>query len=164
MSPARLVLTLAVGLATTCTALAHSELHSAQWCANGVVRYRGTFTITSAQLNSEFNRRYNRRQICLQEAGLPDRTPEGDSTCGIFDPPYEVAAAMARAACGAPDSPVPTADSPVVAIVLSPQSFNDPDHHASFNLDDDISVSCGVCWTNATAISNPATRVPLDSN
>lgn len=137
----RFALALATGLVVAGTAAAHSELHSADWCNDGVVIYRGQFAFSSAQLQDEFARRQTRRTQCLQETGALD----GDDICGIFDPPYEMAVSMARAACGDSSSPVPSQESAVVAFVTEPESFNDISHHGSFDLNSGLKGLCGVC-------------------
>ena len=156
MSPARFALILATGLAVSCTALAHSELHSASWCSSGIVAYAGEFSFTPEELQAELNRRQQAGRIRCAEAGETDTG--GVGTCGIFDPPYETAVAMARAACGAPGSPTPAFDSPVVAFVVDPPTFNDPSHHESFNFDAGLRGICGVC------VSGPAIPAPRDQN
>lgn len=136
---------LAAGLAISGAAAAHSELHSANWCTNGVVAYAGEFVISAEELHAEADRRQQAEvQRCVDETGLPPH-PGGVGTCGIFDPPYELAVAMARAACGDMQSPMPSAGSPVVVFVADPPSFNDPGHHETFNLDDGLRGMCGFC-------------------
>ena len=102
---------LAAVLALSGTAAAHSELHSANWCSNGFVTYAGRFSFTAEEIRAELNRRQQESlQRCLDESGQPDPGAGGVGTCGIFDPPYETAVALAREACGAAGSPTPEPD------------------------------------------------------
>lgn len=147
----RFALALAAGLAISGTAAAHSELHSATWCTNGVVAFAGEFVISAEELHTESNRRQQAAiQRCAEQAGQAPGSI-GDGTCGIFDPPYELAVAMARAACGDMQSPMPSAGSPVVVFVADPPTFNDPDHHDAFNLDSGLSGICGFCMSGPPA-------------
>ncbi len=143
---ARIVLV--AGLAAASAASAHSELRSAEWCAGGIVHYRGEFAFTHDQLQAEMQRNATRR--CASGAtsgagGAPDiGSPTG--TCGVFDPPYETAVMMARTACGGTASAGNAPDNgSTVAFVSEPQSFNDPDHHETFNFDAGLRGMCGIC-------------------
>lgn len=154
MSLARFALAVAAGLAVSCTAAAHSELHSADWCTDGVVAYAGQFSITSDDLHAESDRQQAAVERCRQETGQPDPTSGSVGTCGIFDPPYELAVAMARVACGDLESPTPAHGSPVVVFIVSPQTFNDPNHHTAFNLDTGLTGICGY-YVIGTPIPRP---------
>lgn len=160
MIPTRFALTLAAGLAVSCSAAAHTELQSADWCAQGIVMYIGDFTLTREELVAEAHRRQQAAgSLCAQDANRPIGASGGDSTCGVFDPPsYEVARAMALAACGAPESAAPAQDSGIVAFVSDPPSFNAADHHQTFNFDSGLSGLCGVC------IPHRAIAHPIDHN
>lgn len=149
-------LLLAAALSVSGTAAAHSELHSANWCTNGIVVDAGTFILTAAELRDESNRQQEAAlQRCAEQAGQSPGFP-GDGTCGIFDPPYEMAVAMARAACGDRESPVPTHSSPVVTFITDPPTFNDPEHHTVFKLDDGLKGICGVCLIIPPIVKPPA--------
>lgn len=148
----RFAFLLAAGLAASGTATAHSELYSADWCTSGRVRFRGLFAFSSAELQAEFDRRQARRAQCLQETG----TLDGDGTCGIFDPPYEMAVSMARAACGDPNSRGPAQDSPITAFVITPDNFNEADHHTTFDFSAGLEGMCGYCeMEDGGPIDNP---------
>lgn len=145
MRLARFALFLAAGLAVSGSAAAHSELHSADWCTDGVIAYAGEFILSAEELQAESNSRQQAAvQRCLDETGLPP-DPGGVGTCGIFDPPYELALSMARAVCGDRQSPFPSHGSPVVAVILEPQSFNEADHHTGFDLNAGLRGLCGIC-------------------
>lgn len=141
MNLTRFALALAAGLVVAGTASAHSELYSSEWCTGGIVRFRGMFAFSPAELQAEFNSRQTKRMQCLQETG----TFDGDDTCGIFDPPYEMAVSMARAACGDSTSRVPTQESPVTAFITVPSSFNATDHHTTFDFSSGLEGMCGYC-------------------
>lgn len=155
MSLARFATAVAAGLAVSCTAAAHSELHSANWCTNGVIAFAGEFSITPDELHAGSDRQHASVERCRQETGQPDPTSGSVGTCGIFDPPYELAVAMARAACGDLESPKPAQGSPVVVFIDSPRTFNDPNHHATFNLDAGLSGMCGYCVIDTPIPSSP---------
>ena len=155
MTPTRLAFALAAGLAVCGAAAAHSELHSADWCLTGTITYTRDFSYTAEELHAEADRRRQETlQRCLQEAG----TSGAVGTCGVFDPPYEMAVVMARAACGDPGSAAPSPDSPVVVFVDVPQAFNDPDHHQRFDLDSGLHGMCGIC------LNRDPIPVPRDQN
>ncbi|MBN8740776.1 MAG: hypothetical protein BGP24_14405 [Lysobacterales bacterium 69-70] len=159
MISTRLAFALAAGLAGCGSAAAHSELHSANWCSTGTVAYTGEIFYTADELHAEYNRRQqDALRRCLQETGNPNTTSGGVGTCGVFDPPYEMAVSMARAACGDPGSTTPTPDSPVVVFIDEPQAFNDPDHHQLFNLDSGLHGMCGIC------VNSGPIPVPRDQN
>lgn len=160
MNLIRFALALA-GLVATGTATAHSELYNADWCTGGFVIFRGMFTISPAELQAEFDSRQTRRTQCLQETG----TFDGDDTCGIFDPPYELAVSMARAACGDPASRVPTQESPVTAFITVPTSFNEADHHTTFDFSSGLEGMCGYCeMYDSPPIANPPIANPPHHN
>lgn len=156
MIPTRFAVTLAAGIAVSCSAVAHTEFASADWCTQGIVMYIGDFTLTHDELVAEARRRREAASsLCAQDANRPIGASGGDSTCGVFDPPsYEVARAMAQAACGAPESTAAAPDSGIVAFVSDPPSFNAPDHHLTFNFDSGLSGLCGVCVPRR-AIAHP---------
>ncbi len=147
MISTRLASALAAGLAVCGSAAAHSELHSANWCLTGAIAYTGDFFYTAEELHAEYDRQQqDALQRCAQEAGgNPNTTSGGVGTCGVFDPPYEMAVSMARAACGDPGSSTPTPNTPVVVFIDEPPTFNDPNHHALFNLDSGLHGMCGFC-------------------
>lgn len=142
MIQTRFVLALAAGLGFSCAAGAHNTLQTADWCEQGTIRYTHDFTFSRNELAAEFLRRQQAASaLCVVR---PDPTSGGVGTCGVFDPPYEMARSMARAACGAAESTSPVPDT-AVAIVVEPQSFNDANHHQDFNFDAGLSGMCGVC-------------------
>ena len=146
MIPARIVL--AAGLAAASAASAHSELHSAEWCAGGFVHYRGEFTFTAEQLQAETRRRATQRCASgvTPGTGAPPDIGSPTSTCGVFDPPYETAVMMARGACGGGSPPGSGSDDgSTVAFVSWPESFNDAGHHDTFDFSQGLQGMCGVC-------------------
>jgi hypothetical protein len=158
MIPTRFALALAACLAVSCNAVAHSDIESVDWCVDGVVQYTGDFMFTRDELVAELRRRQQGAiALCAQDASRPTPESGGDGTCGVFDPPYETARAMARAACGAAESAVPAQNGAVVAVVDDPPSFNAADHHDTFNFDAGLSGMCGVC------VPRGATPPPIGS-
>lgn len=143
MSPIRFALALAAGLAVSCIAAAHDDFPGTDWCTNGTIALTGEFAFTRAELYAEVQRRQEAASTgCIGRPTASIGGPVGH--CGIFDPPYEAARSIARAACGASESAAAPAND-IVAIVRSPPSFNAENHHEIFNLEEGINGICGVC-------------------
>lgn len=145
MIPTHLRLALAVGLAVSGSVAAHFEFQNDDWCTQGVIQYTGPFALTHNELAAALQEEQAAVANCAQARSTPDSS--GDAHCGIFDPPgqYQTARRMARAACGAVESSTGAPDNSVVAFILEPQSFNDRDHHETFNFDVGVSGICGIC-------------------
>lgn len=109
--------------------------------------HTGGFSFTTEQLDAELQRRHRLAASadCVGDQSRPNPASGSVGTCGVFDPPFEVAYSMARTACGAASSGPPTNDSPVVAFVVEPASFNDANHHETFNFEAGLSGMCGYC-------------------
>ena len=166
MIPARIAL--AVGLAAASTAGAHSELRSATWCSGGIIHYTGEFAFTQRQLDDEMLRNARRRCAPGVEPGVgtPPDIGSPTSTCGVFDPPYETAVMMARGACGGGDAPTGNAsdDGTTVAFVSTPASFNDADHHDTFDFSQGIQGMCGIClMPQVSTVPDPGIAGPASS-
>ena len=152
MIPTRLALAFA-GLAVSCTAAAHSEIPDAAWCSRGLVVYAGEFAFTREELYTEL---YRRQQSALSRCVQGALDPAGGvGTCGVFDPPYETAFSMARAACGAPANSAPSPDDAAVAVVLEPLSFNAADHHETFDFEAGLRGVCGICLPVTAPVAPP---------
>ncbi len=150
MIPTRYALAFAASFAASFSALAHTEIPSAEWCADGTVMYVDDFALTRDQLQATAAQRRSTALI-LCEAQLDPPRSSGDGHCGIFDDPaYEMALAAARAACGESEFPMPSRDSPIVAVITHPPSFNAADHHETFNFDAGVSGMCGICVPQST--------------
>src|SRR6478735_12516 len=103
LSPTRFAFALAAGLAVSYIAAAHDDFPGADWCTNGTVAYTGAFAFTRAELYAEVQRRQQAASTdCIGRPTASAGGPVGH--CGIFDPPYEAARSIARAACGASES------------------------------------------------------------
>jgi len=145
LSPTRFAFALAAGLAVSYIAAAHDDFPGADWCTNGTVAYTGAFAFTRAELYAEVQRRQQAASTdCIGRPTASAGGPVGH--CGIFDPPYEAARSIARAACGASESAAAPAND-IVAIIQSPPSYNAANHHESFDLNDGLRGICGVCVT-----------------
>lgn len=168
MTATRLLARIALiaGLAASFGAGAHDELQSADWCTTGTVAYTGEFVVTHEQLVTEMNRREAARQRCQIAAARPtdgSGTNGGDLTCGISDPPYELARSMAGASCGGTQPSGTGGDiGTTVAFIIEPSSFNAADHHQVFSLETGLHGICGICLLPLN--STPAPAPPRNNN
>lgn len=134
--PAALLLTCVVG-----DALAHSELPSAAWCANGRVVEVARFEIEPQTL-----------QQLRQDDECPPPGQPILKDCGQFDDDYGVAKRAADRACSAYARPPSQQDvantgdaGSVVVLVESPLEYSAPTHHDDYTVDLGVSGMCVRC-------------------
>lgn len=124
------------GLLTATAVHAHSELPDAEWCSRGVPTPVAEFEIAPATLLAE----REREQQCSSGKSMP-------KTCGQFDDDYGTSRRSALRVCEAFAAPRtgPGDLGRVIAVVESPASYLDPDHHALYRVEEGLSGVCVRC-------------------
>lgn len=130
----------AVLVAGTC--LAHSELPSPEWCADG-----RPIVVTSFQLLPS-----------LQETPAPLRNEQcgtggGSRECGQFDDDYSDAMKSAQQMCRLHARQRPVGDiGSMIFIADAPASFLHEDHHRLYSVSQGLSGTCVRCDAVSTKV------------
>lgn len=121
-------------LALSTTAMAHSELPSAQWCETGRPTEVASFRLEAAAIRSQTD------AVCSNESGA--------KTCGQFDDDYSRTMHAAQRFCGqfAQLDPERAVDIGSTSPLISgPRSFLSSDHHLRFRLQLGVEGVCLRC-------------------
>ncbi len=130
-------------LAGSC--LAHGELPTPTWCANGHPVPVSTFEFSGSWLREP-----------EQCSVLPEQDADDSRECGQFDDDYGTTRHMASRTCQVHARSGPGDIGSVVFVVEQPASFLHDDHHALYNLSHGVKGTCVRC--EARVIPAPPPR------
>jgi FPC/CPF motif-containing protein YcgG len=129
---------LLLGLAAAGLCTAHSELPTEGWCAHGQPVPVARFELFAEVLVAE---RDSGESCTTGDASAPANSKE----CGQFDDDYDRSRRKALAVCSAHAGRIDGDFGSVIAVVQSPETYLDPEHHRLYRLEHGLSGLCVRC-------------------